>query len=154
MKKNILETAIGFSVIVIAILFTLLIYKSAHFAYNDKDKGYVINAKFQNISGIIEGSDVMIAGIKIGQVHELALDPKTYQAVITLKINSSVEIPSDSRASITSAGIVGNKFIAIDPGSEETNLKNGDSLTYTSSAINLESLIGKFIYSIGNKTAQ
>jgi phospholipid/cholesterol/gamma-HCH transport system substrate-binding protein len=96
----------------------------------------------------------MIAGIKIGQVDVLRLDPETYQAVIILKINDDVKLPMDSRASVASSGIVGNKFIVIEPGSAEVNLKNGDSLSYTTSAVNLEALIGKFIYSIGNKASQ
>ena len=154
MKKNILETIVGFAVIILAILFAMFIYNNAHNAHRDKGQGYLLSAKFQNISGIIEGSDIMIAGIKVGEVEHMELDPKTYEAVALLKINNDISIPSDSRAAIVSAGLVGNKFVSIEPGSEETNLKNGDKIIYTSSAVNLESLIGKFIYSIGNKPSQ
>jgi phospholipid/cholesterol/gamma-HCH transport system substrate-binding protein len=154
MKKNTFEIIMGFMIIIIAILFAWFICDQAYFAYNKKDKSYSISAKFQNISGIIQGSDVMIAGIKIGQVDVLHLDPETYQAVIILKINDDVKLPINSTASVVSSGVVGNKFIVIEPGSAEVNLKNGDSISHTTSAINLEALIGKFIYSIGNKTSQ
>jgi phospholipid/cholesterol/gamma-HCH transport system substrate-binding protein len=154
MKKDVFETLMGFVILVIAASFTWFIFHNAYFAYNKKDQGYFVNAKFQNINGIMQGSDVVIAGIKIGQVSSMHLDKKTYQAIVALKINDDVNITNDSRASIVSSGIVGNKFIAIEPGSEEVNLKDGDSIAYTTSAVNLEALIGKFIYSMSNKSAQ
>jgi len=151
MKKNIFETLIGFAVIILSVVFTVVIYNNAKSSYQAKGSSYTIQAKFTNISGIIKGSDVMIAGINIGEVADMSLDPQTYEAIVKMNINSAVAIPVNSTASIITSGFVGNKFIAIDPGSDQKNLQNGETITHTNSVLNLETLIGKFIYSIGNK---
>ena len=153
MKKNIFETLIGFAVIILSVIFTIIVYNNAKSSYQTKGSSYTIQAKFSNISGIIKGSDVMISGINIGEVSDMYLDPETYEAIVKIQVNSTVAIPSNSVASIISAGFVGNKFIAIDPGSDKTNLQNGGIITHTNSALNLETLIGKFMYSIGNKSS-
>jgi phospholipid/cholesterol/gamma-HCH transport system substrate-binding protein len=154
MKKNILETLIGFIVIMTAVAFIVFVYQNASNSYKEKGDNYLLKAKFQSAEGIIKGSDIMIAGIAIGQVEDMTLDFETYEAVVTLSINKKINIPSDSRASIVSSGFIGSKFISIDPGSDETFLKNGDSIIYTNSALNLEGLIGKIMYSFGNKAAK
>jgi phospholipid/cholesterol/gamma-HCH transport system substrate-binding protein len=153
MKKNIFETLTGFAVIVASVVFTVIIYNHAKSSYQTKGSSYELNAKFGNISGIIKGSDVMIAGINVGEVVDMSLDPQTYEAIVTINVSSKVLVPVDSKASIVSSGFVGNKFIAIDPGVDKNNLKNGGTIAYTNSALNLETLIGKFMYSFGNKSS-
>jgi phospholipid/cholesterol/gamma-HCH transport system substrate-binding protein len=152
MKKNFLETLVGSFIIITAVIFIAFIYNSANSLNKEKGQYYHLKAKFQDISGIIKGSDVNIAGINVGEVESTSLDPKTYEAVVTLKIKDKILVPTDSRVSIISSGFVGNKFISIDPGPAETFLKNGESILYTNSALNIESLIGKFMYYIGDKT--
>jgi phospholipid/cholesterol/gamma-HCH transport system substrate-binding protein len=81
----------------------------------------------------------------------MALDKNTYFAILKLSINKDIKLPKDSGAAVTTSGFLGSKFIAITPGSEETNLSDNDQIKYTQSSINIESLIGKLMYSQGNK---
>ena len=145
MKQNILETIIGFFVIAIALSFIFY----AYFIKNSQKShdGYIIKASFQNAEGIIKGSNVMIAGIKVGHVEDIYLNEKDYTVNSTLRIFNYVKIPSDSTASIISSGFLGNKYVAINPGLSERLLVAQDSIYKTQSSINLESLIGKFMYS-------
>ncbi len=146
MQKNIVETLIGAVVLVVAALFLV-------FAYNKSDVsvkgGYKIIAKFDNASGIALGSDVRVGGIKVGVVSDLHLDPETYQAVLTMQIGESAKLPKDSSASITGDGLLGGKYVQIVPGGDDAMLASGESIEYTQSAVNLEEMIGKFVFSGG-----
>lgn len=153
-KNNLFETLIGFLVIILAVAFAIFVYDNAKNSYEEKDGVYIVSASFQNVDGIIKGSDVIIAGIKIGSVHDMSIDNKTYQAILKIEISKNISIPIDSKASILSSGFVGNKFISIEPGIEDKMMKNGDTIAYTTSALNLETLIGKLMYSFGNKVSQ
>ena len=144
MKQNLLETLIGFIVLSVAAFFLVFSYNSQD---RDTTETYTLNATFQNVDGIIKGSDVNIGGIIVGKVESLKLDPKTYNAVVKISVDKDVQIPTDSRASITSSGFLGGKFLAITPGGDDDFLKEGEQFKYTQSSINLESLIGKFMYS-------
>jgi phospholipid/cholesterol/gamma-HCH transport system substrate-binding protein len=110
-----------------------------------------LNAKFQNVEGIASGSDVMIAGVKVGRVDSVSLDKKNFMAVAVLNIDSDIPLATDSQASVLTGGLLGSKYLSIIPGSDESLLKDGDQIKYTQSAINIESLIGRIVYSIGSK---
>lgn len=144
MKQNILETFVGFMVLAVAAFFLLYFYGSKQ---SDSREEYTLNATFQNVEGVIKGSDVMIGGIIVGYIQDLKLDPVTYDAKIVLSIDKDVKIPSDSRAAIASSGFLGGKYVSITPGGDDNFLQPGDKIKYTQSSINLESLIGKFMYS-------
>ncbi|MDE3061038.1 MAG: outer membrane lipid asymmetry maintenance protein MlaD, partial [Pseudomonadota bacterium] len=123
------------------------------------EEGYSISAQFDNVSGISLGSDVRIGGIKVGVVSNLALDSKTYEAVVTMQVQHSTQLPRDSSAAIVSSGLLGEKYIQITPGSDDKMLAGGGKIEFTQSAINLEEMIGKFMFSGGgvdkdNKAAQ
>lgn len=150
MKQNILETLIGIGVITTTIAFVLFAY-NVNRGSQANSGGYRLNAKFQNIEGVVDGSDIMIAGIKIGTVETIELDKNHFYAIARLSIHSDIKLPKDSQAAVTTSGMIGNKYIAITPGSEAEYLANNDQIKYTQSSINIESLIGKIIYSIGNK---
>jgi len=143
-KNNKLEIFAGFFVIAVAILFFIYInqiYKSN----SSQSDGYVVMAKFQNAGGLIEGNDVILAGIRIGKVEKTYLDTDDYSAIVGIKINNEIKIPKDSQVSIFNKGILGEKLINILPGTESEFLKNGDFITYTQSAINVEDLIFKVV---------
>lgn len=144
MKQNIVETAIGFLVLIVAIWFLGYAFKTNRM--NSDSEGYLVTARFQNAEGIYNGSDVMLAGIKIGEVENMVLDRESFHAVMALRINNAFQLPIDSEASIVSSGFLGSKFVSIIPGIEEEDLKDGDSIFRTHSSVNLESLIGKFMY--------
>ncbi len=149
MKQNIVETFVGFLVLSIATWF--LVYAFHTNRMNTDSEGYFVTARFQNADGIFEGSDIVVAGIKIGDVASMTLDRKDFYAVMTLKINKGIQLPKDSQAAVVSSGFLGGKFVSIIPGVEDDDLKNGDTIMLTHSSVNLESLIGKFMYSFGNK---
>jgi len=144
MKQNLLETFIGFLVLGIALAFLIYTYQVQN---REVTEEYTLSCTFQSVDGINKGSDVDIAGIIIGKVSSLTLDPKTYNAVLTLSVDKKVKIPTDSRAAITSSGFLGGKYVSITPGGDDAFLEDGAQIKYTQSSINLESLIGKFMYS-------
>lgn len=146
MKQNILETIVGFVVIIISLTFLIFAYKAAK-PSSKQAGGYRISARFQNAEGIIDGSDIMLAGIKIGSVESLVLDKTSFLAILNLRIDQNVKLPKDSQASVVTSGFLGNKFISITPGSSEDELADNDQIKYTQSSVNIETLIGKLMYS-------
>jgi phospholipid/cholesterol/gamma-HCH transport system substrate-binding protein len=108
-------------------------------------KTYVLNAEFNNISGVKVGADVQIAGVTVGKVRQLHLN-KDHQAVVGMQLNREVVIPVDSIASVKSQGIIGDKYIQITLGGDEVAYKAGEAIVDTESAVDLESLISKFAF--------
>lgn len=153
MRKSVLDVLVGLAVIIVATVFVAFVYHNSVSNYQSQRETYKVKVKFQDIMGIIEGSDVSIAGIKVGNVAKVRLDPDTYDALVFLEINQKVKIPVDSKASIITSGLVGSKLVSIEPGASETFMKDGDQFLYSTSTLSLEALIGKFIYSMGNKSS-
>ncbi|MFZ4541408.1 MAG: outer membrane lipid asymmetry maintenance protein MlaD [Rickettsiales bacterium] len=146
MANNAIETVMGAVVLAVAGGFL-------YFAYNNSNvkpiEGYAISAAFSNISGIAPGSTVRVGGIKIGVVEALDLDPKSFQAVAKLRIGNNVKLPRDSSAAVQSAGLLGEKYLAIEPGGDEANLNDGDKIAFTQPSVSIEEMIGKFVFSGG-----
>jgi phospholipid/cholesterol/gamma-HCH transport system substrate-binding protein len=114
--------------------------------------GYRVKAKFDNIGDLKTGSPVTMAGVGIGRVESVAFDPKEFKAVVTLRIDPQFdEIPDDSDASIQTAGLLGGKYVGISPGGSENFLKDGGEISFTQSAIVLESLVNKFFANLASK---
>ncbi len=149
MEQRVIETIVGFIVISLALFSFVFFYKVSN--YSKESDGYFLNAYFQNIEGLSEGNDVKLSGIKIGYIDSLSLEKDTYFAIAKLKIKKSVDIPSDSRAVISTNGLIGGKYVRINPGAADDNLKDNGKIKYTQSAISIEDLIGKLIYSMTNK---
>ncbi|MDQ6957568.1 MAG: outer membrane lipid asymmetry maintenance protein MlaD [Mariprofundaceae bacterium] len=112
--------------------------------------GYVVTADFDDIGGIRKGADVMIAGVVMGRVDNVHLT-KDDQAELTLRIHDGVKLTSDVIASVRTKGIIGDRFIRLSQGGDDTYLKNGDSITETESAISLEGLVSKYIFNSKQK---
>lgn len=145
-QKNILETLMGAVVLGTAGVFLAFAYEGSQMKVAD---GYTVSGRFSNASGIALGSDVRIGGIKVGVVSDLALDPKDYEAVVSMTIARTAQIPKDSSAAIVSSGLLGDKYIQITPGGEDAMLAAGGKIEFTQSSVNLEELIGKFMFSGG-----
>lgn len=145
MKKIGVETLVGIFLIVGFACFAYLAVKLGDVRFFGQDT-YNIQAYFTNVGGLTEGADVEIAGVKVGRVEKITLDPKTYEAVVTLSIKNAVNIQEDSIASIRTAGIIGDKYITIKPGGAESYLKEDGMIFETESAINLEELVSKYIF--------
>lgn len=146
MANNAIETVMGAVVLAVAGGFLYFAYSNSNVQSID---GYRVKADFANIGGIGVGSDVMIGGIKVGVVEELGLDPKSYNAVATLRVKDDVSLPRDTSASVSSAGLLGDKFINLQPGGDEKNLADGEAIHFTESSVSIEELIGKFVFSGG-----
>ncbi|HEX8447791.1 MAG TPA: outer membrane lipid asymmetry maintenance protein MlaD [Sphingomonas sp.] len=147
-KENGVEALIGFAVVLVALWFAL-------FAWDRTGGGGAagaihVKALFPNASGVTVGTDVRVAGLKIGSVTGQALDPASYQVSITLALDPSVKIPSDSSAAITSEGLLGGTFIALQPGGSTEMLKDGSTILDTQGSVDLMGLIGSFINKSGD----
>ena len=150
MTQNIVETIVGFFIIIMALVFLAFAYNKVGDSSHNENT-YPIKAHFQNAEGIFEGSDVMLAGIKIGFVETLNLDKTNFFAVVQFRINNDIKLPKDTQAAIATSGFLGSKFISLTPGASDEELTASDEIKHTQSSLNIESLISKLMYSISNK---
>lgn len=110
------------------------------------EKGYTVTASFTNIGGLKERAPVTLAGVEVGRVTKISLDPKTFNAVVTIQMGGRFnEIPDDTTASILTSGLLGEQYVGLSPGGSDTYLKNGSVIQYTQPALVLENLIGQFL---------
>jgi len=110
---------------------------------------YRIHARFQNVGGLSVKSPVMVGGVRIGRVAEISIDKDDYSAVVGMDIAEHYDnLPIDTGASILTSGLLGAQFVGLDPGAEDIFLQEDDEIEITQSAIQLESLIGQFMFSL------
>jgi len=107
---------------------------------------YLVQARFTNIGGLNPGSNVVIAGVSVGRVETVRLNPADYSAIAELRLRQSVQLPADTIASIKTTGLIGDKFVALAPGGDSRMLAAGGLITETESAVDLESLISRFAF--------
>ncbi len=146
--SNYFEILVGTFVLVAAIWFFVSSARTAKLTSSNNHRYHII-AKFDNSDGISPGSDVKISGVNVGIVEDQSLDQQTFRAVLKMAIDDSVKLSLDSSAKISSEGLLGSKFLSLQPGSDEDNLKDGDEIKFTQSSVSFEDLLGKFIYSSG-----
>ena len=146
------EILVGlFMAIGLASLFMLAMKVSNLNIYND-DSGYEIIANFDDISGLKVKSPVTMAGVHIGRVSDISFDSQTFEAVVKIRIESKYNtLPKDTSASIYTAGLLGEKYIGLEPGGDEENLQQNDKLKLTQSSLVLEKLISRFVDSFIDK---
>jgi len=144
MNRNAVETVMGAVVLVVAAVFLFFAYTTSQV---QSVRGYQLIARFSNADGLKDGGDVRISGIKIGSILSQTLDPKSFRAIVTLSIDPSVKLATDSVAQITSSGLLGDKYISIEPGNEDELIPAGGAISHTQAAMSLENLIGQVIYS-------
>ena len=137
------ETAMG--VVVLALAAGFLTYSLSVGGVHSKRGNYEISAKFGEAGSLAPGAAVSVAGVKVGTVSQVTLEPKTYLAVAKLSIEPSVKLPSDSTAKITSDGLLGGAHIAIAPGGSLEDLKPGGEIENTQGAVDIFGLIGSVI---------
>jgi phospholipid/cholesterol/gamma-HCH transport system substrate-binding protein len=146
MQTSIVETLIGAAVVAVAVLFLAFAYSSTG---SGPVSGYEVMAKFNRADGVNVGSDVRLSGIKVGTVSKLSLDPKTYNAVVTMALARDVKLPDDSSIRITSEGLLGNQYLSIEPGSSMKYIMAGGEIENTQGAIDLVGLLGKAVFGAG-----
>ncbi len=146
MRRNIIETVMGAVVLVVAVVFVVIAFKST--SVGDVS-GYQVSVEFDDVSGLTNGTDVRMAGVKIGTVDSQTLDPDTYFAEVVLNIDEAIRLPMDTSARIIPEGLLGGNYVALEPGAEEDMIsQDGDgSIQYAQGAINVVDLLGRFIFS-------
>ncbi len=143
MRRHLVETVLGAVVLATALGFLAWAYSRTSVGRAD---GYVLRAVFDRIDGLDVGAEVRVAGIRVGTVLATRLDPETWQAVVEFSVREDVRLPADSSAAIVSTGLLGRRYLAITPGADEQMLEPGEAITFTQPALNLEELIGKFVF--------
>lgn len=147
MGKKSIETLVGLFVLAGIVALVFLALKAANLGSFDSGDTYTLTAKFDNIGGLKARAPVRSAGVTVGRVTSITLDPKTYQGVVHLQIQRGVQFPDDSSARILTAGLLGDQYLGIEPGGSEKNFAPGDQIKQTQSAVVLENLIGQFLFS-------
>ncbi|MFI3241071.1 MAG: outer membrane lipid asymmetry maintenance protein MlaD [Alphaproteobacteria bacterium] len=145
MNKKPIETLMGILVIIIAAFFLVFALRLSDLKVV---KGYSLTANFLKVGGLNVGSDVRINGIKVGTVTSQNLDNEKFEAVLNLSIASNISLPTDSSAIIVGDGLMGDKFIKIEPGRSKEFLKDGDILTNTKDFKSLEDMVGEVIFMV------
>jgi phospholipid/cholesterol/gamma-HCH transport system substrate-binding protein len=146
MKRATLETVVGIFVLIGILCLAYLSVKLGKVELFGGDT-YVVYAQFDSVSGLKNGASVEIAGVEVGRVDRIDLDPKTgAQARVYLRIRSGIKLTDDVIASVRTRGIIGDKFILLKPGGSDRILANGAKIRETESAVDLEELVSKYIH--------
>jgi len=144
MSRNAVETVMGAVVLVVAAVFLYFAYTTSQVQAGG---GYDLTARFDRADGIRAGTDVRVSGVKVGTVLSVTLDPKTFLAVVVLNVDTKVKLPTDTVAHITSTSLLGDNFVLLEPGNEDAIIPPGGVVEHTLPAMNLEELIGKYMFS-------
>jgi phospholipid/cholesterol/gamma-HCH transport system substrate-binding protein len=150
--RSIAEVAAGGVVLAVAaaFLFYAVLHSGRGSAAAD---GLRLTARFDKIDGLPNGADVRIAGVKVGSVTDTRIDPQSFNAEVAMRVDRALRIPTDSSAEITSEGLLGGKYVSIVPGGSERALADNDRITETQGSVSLESLLGRFIFSVTQMNA-
>ena len=146
MQRSKNDVWVGLFVMLGAVALVFLALQSANLLSFNFQKGYLISARFDNIGGLKPQAAVRSAGVVVGRVESITFDDKTFQARVTLSMDDRYAFPKDSSLKILTSGLLGEQYIGIEAGADEKNLAAGDTVTATQSAVELENLIGQFLY--------
>lgn len=152
MKTRNVELAVGlFVALGMAALFMLAMQVSNLGSFTGNGDSYTISAEFENIGGLKVRSPVTLSGVRVGRVDAIDYDMQSYAAVVSMHIDSAYDrLPRDTSASIFTSGLLGEQYIALEPGGSPDNLVDGDRLQLTQSALVLEQVIGQFLYNVAS----
>jgi len=151
MGRKGIETLVGLFVLLGFVAIGYLALKAANLTSFTVGETYSIAAKFDNIGGLKVRAPVRSAGVTVGRVSAISFDNRTFQGIVTMEIEKKYQFPKDTSAKILTAGLLGDQYIGLEPGGDDKNLANGDTIKMTQSAVVLENLIGQFLY---NKAAE
>jgi phospholipid/cholesterol/gamma-HCH transport system substrate-binding protein len=153
MGKKGIETLVGLFVLLGIFGVVFLALKAANLGSFTGTDVYTVSARFDNIGGLKARAPVRSAGVTVGRVASIGLDPKTFQGVVTLDLERGYQFPKDSSAKILTSGLLGDQYIGLEPGAEEKTLVGGDSIKLTQSAVVLENLISQFLFNKASEAA-
>lgn len=151
MQRSKNDVWVGLFVLVGAAAILFLALQAANLLNLSFQSVYRVEARFDNVGGLKSKAAVRSGGVVIGRVEKIVFDDKTFQARVTLALESRYQFPKDSSLKILTSGLLGDQYIGIEAGAEDKNLVAGDVITTTQSAVVLENLIGQFLY---NKSAE
>lgn len=148
MGKKSVEMLVGVFVLLGILGLFFLAFKAANLgSFGGAGDTYALIARFDNVGSLKVRAPVRSAGVTVGRVSSISLDPKTYQGVVQFEVQRSVQFPSDSSARILTSGLLGDQYVGMEAGADEKSLAAGDTIRQTQSAVVLESLISQFLYS-------
>lgn len=150
MTKRGIETMVGLFVLLGFVAIGYLALKAANLAAMTVGDTYMVTARFDNIGGLKPRAPVKSAGVTVGRVASISLDSKTFQGLVTMELETRYAFPRDTSAAILTAGLLGDQYVGLNPGGDDANLAQGDTIRMTQSAVVLENLISSFLY---NKAA-
>lgn len=149
MAENRAEVIAGAAVLGLAIAF--VVYAGQVTGIGAAPRGYDLTASFRSLEGVSVGTDVRLAGVKVGSVSAIRLDPETYRAETVLTVNSAVQVPDDSAVVIASEGLLGGNFVELVPGGSPFFFAPGAEIEDTQGAVSLVSLLMKFVAGDGGE---
>lgn len=151
MKRSAIETIMGAVVLLVAGFFLVFAYQSTDLRIGGS---YELSARFNAVDGLTLGSDVRVGGVKVGSVVEQGVDQEVYQAVVRMAVRPEVSLPVDSKAVIASDGLLGGRYVKIEPGSSDEVLSDGGMIEQTEDAIALEELLGRAMFLVTGEDPQ
>jgi len=143
MSEHKTEVVVGALVLAVAVGFVAYAGKTTGLTGGGEE--YPLNASFRSADGVSVGTDVRLAGVKVGRVTELRLDPETYRARTVFTVREGVDVPDDSAVAISSEGLLGGNYVEIMPGGSPFHFEPGDEIEFTQGAVSLVSLLMKFV---------
>src|SRR3712207_1339891 len=148
--RSLAELATGAVILAVALLFLgyAVLNSGRGTAIIGNGEGTRLTARFDRIDGISNGADVRIAGVRVGSVTETRIDPQTFSAELTMRVDGGLKLPDDTSAEVTSEGLLGGRYVSLVPGGSEKMLADGGRITQTQGSVSLESLLGRFIFSV------
>lgn len=146
MRRNMIETIMGAVVLLVAVSFVVFAFRTTSID-SANSGGYQLLVEFDDASGLVTGTDVRMAGVKVGSVLSQRLNPETYFAEVSLSIDETIKLPTDSSARIIPEGLLGGNYVALEPGGAEDYLSDGEQIQFTQGSINVVDLLGRFIFS-------
>ena len=145
MSKSTLELWVGVFVLIGIVCIGYLTVKLGKMEMLGENY-YTLNARFDSVAGLRVGSEVVIAGVEVGQVKTIYLDPETQAAMVQLKILKEIRLSDDVIAAVKTSGLIGDKYIGLSPGGSDDILEPGATILETESAVDLEELISKYVF--------
>jgi len=153
MQRSKNDMWVGLFVLLGAVALLFLALKSANLLTLNFSSDYLVSAKFDNIGGLKPGAAVKSAGVVVGRVKKIEFDGESFQAKVTLALQTEHAFPQDSSLKILTSGLLGEQYLDMSPGADEKNLMAGDSIGTTQSAVILENLISQFLFNQAEKPA-
>ncbi len=146
--RSLAEVATGAVILAVALLFLSYAVLNSGRGTAGGGDGTRLTARFDRIDGLSNGADVRIAGVRVGSVTDTRIDPETFGAELTMRVDNGLRLPDDTSAEVTSEGLLGGRYVSLVPGGSDKVLADGGRITQTQGSVSLESLLGRFIFSV------